>query len=176
MIRLAALVLAVLAWASASAHAQNAPESLRNRSFLVTWSETRDTETPAGPRNISVAFRMTVFVSSAGRAFARLTATGPRDSASQDTVGGSGKSLGSGVRTVTMRGNTILIQSNFGSAARQIAVDAPAGGCSARVQVGKLQGAGAVTFTRTDGKKIVIRSISAGTASCQASAGNTFAQ
>lgn len=176
MIRLAVLVLAFLAWGFASALAQNAPESLRNRSFLVTWSENRDTETPAGPRNISVAFRMTVFVSSAGRAFARLTATSPRDTASQDTVGGSGRSLGNGVRTVTTRGNTILIQSNFGGAARQIAVEAPPGGCSAQVKVGKLQGSGPVTFTRTDGKTILIRSISASGASCQASSGNTFAQ
>lgn len=161
---------------SSIASAQTAPESLGNRSFAVSWSENRETETPKGLRNVSVAFRMTIYVSAAGRPFARLTTAAQNDSASQDTVGGSGKSLGNGVRTVSVRGNNLLVQSNFGGAARQITVDASGGGCSALVNVGLLQGAKTTSFTRTDGKQVTIRSISASGASCQASAGNTFAQ
>lgn len=159
-----------------SAQAQSAPESLRNRSFLINWSESRETETPTGLRNVSIAFRMTIYVSTAGRPFARLTLSSPRDTASQDTVGGSGRSLGNGVRTVSIRGNTLLVQSNFGGAARRVNVDTSGGACSAQVSVGMLQGSNSASWTRTDGRQFTIRSISAGSASCQASAGNTFAQ
>lgn len=94
---------------------------------------------------------------------------------SQDTVGGSGASLGNGVRAVNISGSTIRVQSNFGSAGRQIIIDSSGAGCSAQVSLGKT-GAGTAKFTRKDGQVFEIRSMSASGASCSVSDGNSFSQ
>lgn len=171
--RSAVVACAMLGLSTAQAAA---PDLLRNRSFVVSWTESR-TQREAGQtafRDIAVGMQMTVYVSSAGRPFSRLVASARGGSVSHGSVGTDGTSLGAGHRKVSLSGSRIVITSNFGGAARQIVVDASEPGCSARVSVAKLQGTTAVAFSRTDGRSFEVRALSAGAASCAAQNGNAF--
>jgi hypothetical protein len=159
------------------ANAGAAPENMRNKSFVVSWTETHDQREGSGNefRQMSLGMQMTVYISSAGRPFSKLIIAGGRgDTASHGSVGSSGTSLGSGSRTVSVNASGMMIQSNFGGAARRIVVHAQSSGCSAEVNVAKLAGSSVVGFKRTDGRSFELRSLSAGSPSCSARDGNAF--
>jgi hypothetical protein len=170
------IAIATVGWATA-AQAAGAPDALKAKTVTITWSETREQAAKGGEfKFVTISAQMSVYVSSAGRPFAKLTMRSRSDEASQGTVGGSGASLGGGVRTVNFTPSGFTIGSNFGGAARRIVVDASGGGCSASVSVAKLAGASTVSFTRTDGRSFELRSLSASGANCSISNSNDFAK
>ena len=72
----ALLLTLLLAW-PAAAQAQSAPEALRNKSVIVSWTENRSIRVGDNPnfRDMSTPFSMSIYISSAGRPFARVMAT-----------------------------------------------------------------------------------------------------
>jgi hypothetical protein len=168
--------LAALGIAGA-AHAAAAPEGLKGKSVVITWSETREQAPKGGEfKAVTLAAQMTVYVSSAGRPFAKLTMRSRAEEVSQGTVGGAGASLGGGVRQVSFTPTGLTIGSNFGGAARRIVVDTAGGGCTASVTVAKAAGAGTISFTRVDGRSFELRSLAASGANCTISNANEFAR
>ena len=167
----ATLILA----AAPSAHAA-APETIRNHSFTVTWNETHNQSRDGGPfRDVSVPYQWTVYFSSAGRGFGRINIGSGRGAGSHEVVGKGAKSFGGGDRGTTFTRSGLVHMSSFGQAARRISVEITGSGCSAHVTVGKLPGAAAASFTRTDGRHFEIHSLEAGSATCQMQEGNDFA-
>jgi hypothetical protein len=172
------ITASIIVCVASPCYATAAPDNLRNKSFTVTWTETHDRREGGGNefRQMSLSMQMSLYVSSAGRPFSKLIVGGGRGaSASQGSVGQSGTSLGSGSRVVSFIGSGILITSNFGGAARRITINGSGSACSAEVHVAKLAGASTVAFKRTDGRTFELHSLSASSASCQSSEGNTFA-
>src|SRR4051812_6082576 len=106
----AVIVAAVLLAGGVPAAAQ-APPALRGKSITVSWTESRSQRNPGETafRPVSLPFDFTVYVSSEGRAFKRLTS----QSSTRRAVGtkegvGSGRANSEGLTAIAIRGNTIV--------------------------------------------------------------------
>ena len=165
-----------------------APETLRNKSFTISWNEEHNQSRDGGPfRDVSVAYTWTLYISSAGRGFSRLHISsssqttdrgraGSRQGAeTHENVGKGTKSFGGGEHAMKFTASGFVQAANFGNAARQISVDVTGSGCSAQVTVGLAQGAASASFNHTNGRHFEIRSLHAGSASCRLQDGNAFA-
>jgi hypothetical protein len=100
-----------MAIASTTASAAPAPDLV---SVLVTCSEGRQQRINNAPemRSATVNFNLGIYVSGAGRPFTRLTSAGRRGVSSNEQVGGTGASLGGGVRSVRVDSRTVVLQAN----------------------------------------------------------------
>jgi hypothetical protein len=166
----------LVAICASSAMGAVAPETMRNKSFTVSWTEQHNQSVNGGEfRDYSVPYQFTMYVSSAGRGFVRINIGSGRGSGSHEGVGGGGKSFSGGEHGITFTGSGFVQTSTSGESARRISVDVTGSGCSATITVGKMPGAEVAKFTRTDGRHYEIRSLQAGAASCQMQEGNTFA-
>ena len=169
-------VSALIALAISPSASARAPENVRNHSFTVTWTETHNQSRDGGPfRDYSIPYRWTVYFSSVGRGFGRISIGANRGAGSHEVVGKGAKSFGGGERGTTFTRTGFAHMSSFGQAARRISVEITGSGCTAHVTVGKLPGAAAASFTRADGRHFEIRSLEAGAASCEMQEGNAFA-
>ena len=174
------LVIAVLLAGTVPAAAQ-APAALRGKSITVSWTESRS-QRDAGQtvfRPVTLPFDFTVYVSSEGRAFKRLTS----QSASRRHVGtkegvGSGRASSEGLTAIAIRGNTIVNSNTSGGLGRriQITMDSSFSSCTAQVVSGKPPGSKVVAVRSVATKNMVeFESVSAGPATCSIRAGNAFA-
>ena len=159
-----------------------APQGLYGKSVIVSWTETRS-QRDAGEANfkpVSLPFTYTVYVSSEGRPFKRLTSVSAsrRATGSQDKVGMGGRGPeGSGAMQFV--GNSIVATTGqVGGFGRriQVTLDGGFGSCSAQVISGKSPGKKIVAVKSVaTGNMVEFESISAGSASCSVQAGNAFA-
>jgi hypothetical protein len=174
------MVAAVLFAGSVPAAAQ-APAALRGKSITVSWTETRS-QRDAGEtafRPVSLPFDFTVYVSSEGRAFKRLTS----QSASRRQVGsnegvGSGRARADGAVATQVTGTSIVHNVSSGGLGRriQITMDSSYSSCTAQVVTGMRAGAKVVsTRSVATGNTVEFESVNAGSASCSIRAGNAFA-
>ena len=170
------LFTAAAAAAYATSAIAAAPENLRNKSFTISWSEEHNQSRDGGPfRDVSVPYTWTLYISSAGRGFSRLHIGSGRGAGTHENVGKGGKSFGGGEHAMKFTASGFVQAANFGEAARRISVEVTGSGCSAQVTVGMAQGAASASFNHTDGRHFEIRSLHAGSASCQLQDGNAFA-
>lgn len=158
----------------ASAVAAPGPD-LVGKSVTVSWTESRqqrtdNSEVHAVTRN----FQLQVYVSGAGRPFARISNSGRRGNQSAEQVGEGGQSLGGGARSLKADGNTITLQAIYGNYARNLRVDVTASGCNAQMSVGKESGSAPKAFKNRAGMKIEIHSLSVSGVSCSLQQGNVF--
>jgi hypothetical protein len=174
----AAILIIGLAPLSSPVSAQSAPESLRNKSVVVNWTVNRSLRLVGeGPfRDMSTPFSLAIYISSAGRPFARTTATPGRRSGSAEAVGTSGKSYSGGTRQVRFSGNTIEVLASNSGGARRVVVQVSGGGCSAQVTIGKDVGGSGVMRAKSlaSGKAIEVRSVAVTSTSCSVREGNVF--
>jgi hypothetical protein len=162
----------------APAAAQAAPGSdLVGKSVSVSWTENRQQRTNGSEvRAVTRNFQLQVYVGGTGRPFTRLTNSGRGGTQSNEQVGAEGESLGGGARAVTVNGNAIAVQANWGNYARSLRVDVAPGGssCSAQMSVGKQPGSAPKAFRNTAGRTIEIHSLSVSGVSCSIRQGNVF--
>lgn len=172
-------LLVLLAWPTV-APAQTAPDSLRNKSVIVSWTENRSLRVVGEGefRDTSTPFSMSIYISSAGRPFARVSAApGRGKTGSADHVGASGASNSGGVRQTRFSGNSLEMTATMQSGgARRISVDFSGGGCSARVITAMQAGGSGVIRSKSlaTGKAIEIRSVQVAGTSCSIREGNVF--
>ena len=121
------------------ANSQTAPEGLRNKSVTVSWTVNRSLRVVGEGdfRDTVTPFSLSVYISSAGRPFARISATPGRRTGSAEAVGTSGATQGGGSRQVRFSGNTMQIAASAQGGARLVTVEISGGSCNARVMVGK---------------------------------------
>ena len=170
------LLTGIAAAAYATSAMAFAPENLRNKSFTISWSEEHNQSRDGGPfRDVSVAYTWTFYISSAGRGFSRLHIGSRRGAETHENVGKGTKSFGGGEHAIKFTASGFVNVANFGNAARQISVEVTGSGCSAQVTVGMAQGAASASFNHTNGRHFEIRSLRAGSATCQLQDGNAFA-
>ena len=166
----------VLLGVCASSAMGAAPVNLRNKSFTVSWTEQHNQSVNGGEfRDYSVPYQWTLYISSVGRGFGRIHVGSGRGAGTHEVVGKGGTSFGGGEKAINFTNSGFVQTSTFGEAARRISVDVTGSGCSATITTGKMPGANVAKYTRTDGQHIEIRSLQAGSASCQMQDGNTFA-
>ena len=157
------------------ASAAPAPDIV-GKSVLVSWSENRDVRIDGAPKSGSVSFQLSIYLSSAGRPFARVTSSSRAGTATGEQVGGSGASIGGGVRAVRVDGHSISVQASYGNYARSTRIEVGSGGgsCSVQISLGKEVGSAPKAF-QYGGHAIEVLSASVASSSCAMQEGNVFA-
>ena len=160
MNKVVSATLGLLAVFCTAAHA--APQSYYGKTLKVSWNETRSQRVQGEGvfKSVSVPVSLTVYVSSKGQIFRRVTSTSARGvSGSKDRVGAAGSdSQGSG--QISFQGNTLISTTNNGGLGRRIRVTFDGGSsCSAEVLAGK-SGAGVSTvLSNATGKMLEFESV-----------------
>jgi len=175
MNKLLGVTLVTLAVSSIAAQA--APQSYYGKTLKVNWNETRSQRVQGEGvfKSQSVPISFTVYVSSKGQIFRRITSTSARgQSGSKDRVGASSADA-QGAGQVSFQGNTLILTSNNGGLGRRIRVTFDGGSsCSAEVLTGKSGGGVTTVRSNATGKMLELESVSAGSASCSVRDGNAF--
>lgn len=171
--------IAFLSLVASTSGAIGAPVNLYGKTLRVTWNESRSQRVRGEGefKSVSVPLSYTIYVSSKGQLFKRLTSTtsSGRQSGSKDRVGVSGTDAqGSG--SITFQGNTLISTANNGGLGRRIRITFDGGSsCSAEVLTGKAGTGAASVRSNATGKMLEVASVSAGSASCSVTEGNAFA-
>ena len=160
-------VLAILI--AAEAHAASAPEALKGKSVIVTWSETRQQRHVGEPNfyAVNAILNLSVYVSTAGRVFSRATfstraGTGTIERAPREGGGAYPTRMGLfGGQTMTRR-TLVEFDPSFSS-------------CRARVALVLQPGMTSVSFSPITRKYIEIKSMTASGVSCSVKSGNILA-
>jgi len=159
--------------------AQAAPQGFYGKTVRVYWNEARSqrVQGEGAFKSVSIPLSFTVYVSTKGQLFKRLTSTtaSGRATGSKDRVGDAGSGA-DGAGAVTFQGNTLIATGNNHGLGRRIRITFDgSSSCSAEVLTGKA-GAGAATVrSNATGKMLELESVSAGPASCSVQDGNAFA-
>ncbi len=171
------LVLATLIASTSGALA--APQSFYGKTLRVTWNEARSQRVRGEGefKSVSIPLSFTVYVSSKGQLFKRLTSTNAtgKFTGSKDRVG-TGGSSDDGSGSVSFQGNTLIQTGNNNGLGRRIRITFDGGSsCSAEVLTGKTGSGAAIVRSNATGKMLEFESVSAGAASCSVQEGNAFA-
>jgi hypothetical protein len=154
-----------------------APQSFYGKTLRVSWDETRS-QRVAGEtafKTVSLPFVYSVYTSSKGQLFKRMSSNSARANWTKDRVGTSGTD-GEGAGAASFQGNTLIATMNNGGLGRRIRITFDGGSsCSAEVVSGKSSSGVASTRSNATGKTMEFESVSAGTASCSVQDGNAFA-
>jgi hypothetical protein len=171
--------IALIGLVAATSGAIAAPQSLYGKTLRVSWNESRSQRVQGEGefKQVSIPLSYTVYVSSKGQLFKRLTSTtaSGRQSGSKDRVGASGSDA-QGAGSVSFQGNTLIATANNGGLGRRIRISFDGGSsCSAEVLTGKAGSGIATVRSNATGKMMEFTSVSAGSASCSVQDGNAFA-
>lgn len=172
--------IALVGLVGATSGALAAPQSLYNKTLRVAWTESRSQRVQGEGvfKAVSVPLSYSVYVSSKGQLFKRLTSTtssGRPHTGSKDRVGTSGSDA-QGAGNVSFQGNTLISTANNGGLGRKIRITFDGGSsCSAEVLTGKAGSGTATVRSNATGKMLEFESVSAGAASCSVQDGNAFA-
>ncbi|OQW53987.1 MAG: hypothetical protein A4S14_00640 [Proteobacteria bacterium SG_bin9] len=179
--RIARLVLSLIAALSSSAALADAPKTLYNKTIRLSWSEYRVQRADAGDvTRGSTASVLQVYVSDGGRLFTRLSRQNSRGrSNNSDTDPDGGKQntgQGAGNISTSFEGQNLLIENQMRSGARRIQATFNAGftGCNLRVIFGKDNGQD-LYHKGMDGRMYRIISTDVSGTSCSIRPGNAFA-
>jgi hypothetical protein len=156
-------------------HAAGAPEALKGKSVILSWTETREQrhvgEANFYSYNASVSFN--IYVSAAGRVFSRRTTSTRAGSGTIERApggsGGQGKALFAG-QTMTLIGVT-----TGGAYRTSIDFDASFTSCSARVALAFQSGRTSITLSPISKKYLEIKSTTVNGMNCSVRAGNVLA-
>jgi hypothetical protein len=171
--------IALIGLIASTSGALAAPQSLYGKTFRVTWNESRSQRVQGEGefKALSIPMSYTVYVSSKGQVFKRLTSTtaSGRQTGSKDRVGTSGADS-QGAGSISFQGNTLISAANNGGLGRRIRISFDGGSsCSAEVLTGKTGSGAATVRSNATGKMMELESVSAGSASCSVQEGNAFA-
>ena len=166
---------------------QTAPQGMRGKTIIIAWTEHRSQRQlgEANFRDIVNPLSWTIYISTVGRPFSRYTTLGVdrrayRRTASSESVGTSGTSLGGAIREILFKnGSLVAMRTVGGGYARRITVDfnESYSTCDAQVIFAKEPGKDIVVgrnmFT---GRPMEIRSGTVSSVSCLVREGNVFSQ
>ena len=161
------------------------PKQLYGKSVTVSWTETRS-QRFVGEQTfhpLSVSLQRSVYISTAGRVFARTSAAASRGrksvSGADEAVGTTGANSSGGARDIQFQGNSIIMTGSFTASARRVEVsmDSSFESCTAQAITAKQVGTKIASWRAIgSGRQIEVESVSAGPASCSVKNGNVFAE
>jgi hypothetical protein len=167
--------------AATSARAEQAPAALRGKSVVVTWNEMRIQRNvgEADFRTVQASHSMSLYISSVGRVFSRMTFATRAGSAARDQVSGSAPQSGGPARVPNFSGRTLTVYQPYrgvgGMRRVTIDFDESFGGCGAKVIHAKEQGkSSSIGFSPITKVYIEFKSASAAGETCAVKAGNVF--
>jgi hypothetical protein len=160
-----------------TAHAA-APPQLLNKTVVLSWSSTGAARSDAGRSiNFVLDHKMTVYISSEGRQFARyIRSNRSGDSNKADFEPGAKKHFNGLPQEIRFQGNQLIISHEIPSGARQITAtfDASFSSCTLSVIIGKSGGAPA-RVTGPDRITYTLGSYTTVSPTCAIQNGNAFA-
>jgi hypothetical protein len=166
-----AFACVVTALGPAAARAASAPTQLYNKTITINWGESGVYRRISDGVNTNPVgqFQLTVYVSSAGRAFVRGSSKAGRFGNTRER--GPDETSGN----VQFSGNTLtMVRENIGIARRVLTTfDGSFAGCTTTVTIGKINSN--ATMTGFDGAEYHIVSMQPGAASCSIKEGNALA-
>ena len=116
-------------------HAAGAPEQLKGKSIVVSWTETRQQKNEDWDnfRTVNASHNLSIYISTAGRVFSRQTNSTRAGSGSTEQVAGEGGG-GYAARTPSFSGQTMTVIGENKGGARRTVLDFDAGfsSCSAK--------------------------------------------
>jgi hypothetical protein len=172
---LACLVAAAIfsqAWPAFAA----APRPLYDKTIHVSWSVAVDQVAPDGRRrNVPVAVKHTVYVSTAGRLFERASRATRKGEKQTENAPGATRNRGGEATNLHFEGSRLVGTTVFAQGARRFVVsfDANYSTCSVAVLFGR--DAKGLKRKGVDGRMYTIESMKASSEACSISAGNSFA-
>jgi len=182
-------ILAALTLSSTIAHAGSAPKELYGKSITVAWSENIESNN-TGQRviqNHMEAHTLSVYVSNAGRTFARLLTafanSGPRGKGANQFKGGSQvdqdpeHAVSTNQIAARFEGRQLLLDTKFESGARRVAVNfnGEYSTCNVTIIQGREGGAKTMVIGGFGAQRREIHSIQTVAAACSIREGNIFA-
>jgi hypothetical protein len=131
-------------------HAAEAPKALYGKSVSLNWVEERQqsSEAEPQPRWRRVPLTLTIYVSTAGRIFSRVSASSATRSGKAEAIGLNAKTKTGGVRVAQFDGRSLAYTSEFIGGARNISVDFDDSyrTCTVSVILGKSAGASKIVM------------------------------
>ena len=168
------LVLYAALVVTSSAEAAPIPIQVRGKTIMLSWNENRMQKWGGSEvsRAVGINAQMTIYVSSAGRVFRRITmsfASG-KGSGTRDRVPNAQSS------NSRFEGRSLILDSAFTSGARRIIIDFDNGfeGCQAKMIVGKESGRPLRQTGMITAVELEVDSITVGAVSCSMRDGNPF--
>jgi hypothetical protein len=162
-------------------HAAGAPDQLKGKSIVVSWSETRIQREEMdqgwnGFHTVDAKHTLSIYVSTAGRVFSRQTNATRAGSGNIDQVAGEGGSGGYATRAPSFSGQTLtVIGENKGGARRAVIdFDASFASCTAKASTGFEAGKSSISLSPITHKHVEIKSVNTGAASCSVQGGNVL--
>jgi hypothetical protein len=131
--------------------AAEAPKALYGKSVALSWVEERQQSSAAEPqpRWLRVPLTLTIYVSTAGRIFTRITGStaGSARPGSAEALGANA-TTNAGIRVAQFKGRSLTYTSTFTGGARNISVefDDSHGTCTVSVILGKSPGASKIVM------------------------------
>jgi hypothetical protein len=157
------------------AHAAGAPDALKGKSVILSWTETRQQRHVGEPSfySYNASVSLNVYVSTAGRVFSRRTTSTRAGAGTIERApggsGGQGKALFAG-QTMTLIGVT-----TGGAYRTSVDFDASFISFSARVALAFQSGRTSITLSPITKKYLEIKSTTVNGMSCSVRAGNVLA-
>ncbi|MBI5320493.1 hypothetical protein [Bradyrhizobium sp.] len=165
-----AFAMSILAFPSVTMAAP--PSQLMGKSVVVNWSETRSQRHVGETewRSVNATHSLSVYISTAGRAFTRQVNSTRSGSGTLDRVAGEGN-----VHTSFDGQSMTVIRENRGGARRIVVrFDGGFAGCTASAGTGFESGKSSISMSPITKKLVEIRSVSVGGVSCSVQAGNVL--
>ena len=166
--------------AAAPAHAEQAPAALRGNSVVVAWQEVRLQRNvgEADFRTVQASHSLSLYISSVGRVFSRMTFATRAGSATRDQISGTTPEAGM-ARVPSFSGRTLTVFMPYRGVGgmRRVTVnfDEGFGSCTAKVIHAKEEGASTrLGFSPITKKQIEFKEASASGESCAVKQGNVF--
>jgi hypothetical protein len=160
------------------ANAASAPDALKGKSVVLTWTETRQQRNVGEPSfySVNASRSLSIYVSTAGRVFSRATSSTRSGSGTIEQAPGEGGGAYP-TRTALFGGQTMtLIGETKGGARRTlIEFDASFASCSARVALAFQSGKTSVSLSLITKKYVEIKSVTMSGTSCSVKSGNVLA-
>lgn len=158
-------------------YAASAPEPLKGKSVVISWTETRQQRHVGEPNfySVSASIKLSIYVSTAGRVFSRQTNSTSAGSGTNEQVAGERGGVVP-TRTPLFNGQTMTVIGEGKGGARRTLVDFDAsfGSCTARVATAFESGKSAILFSPITKKNVEMKSVTSSGAGCSVQSGNVL--
>jgi hypothetical protein len=149
------------------------PSQLMGKSVVVNWTETRSQRNVGETewRSVNASHSLSVYVSTAGRAFTRQVNSTKSGSGTLDQV----SDQGGNVHTSFDGQSMTFIRENRGGARRVVVrFDGGFTGCTASAGTGFESGKSSISISPITKRPVEIRAVTVGSVSCSVQAGNVL--
>jgi hypothetical protein len=160
------------------AHAAGAPEALKGKSVILTWTETRQQRVVGEPNFYSINGNdsTSIYVSTAGRVFSRRTNSTRRGSGTVEQAPGvSGGAYPKGAALFSGQTMTLIGETKGGAYRTLIEFDASFTSCRARRALAFQSGKTSIALSPIIHKYVEVKSVTVNGMSCSVKDGNVLA-